>query len=642
MLFDKGLTFTSMGLDHRLLKAIAGQGFTRPTLVQSSCVKLALEARDVLVRAKTGSGKTLAYAIPIVQNILVNLERSPPVSGLAAIVLVPTRELVLQVKQAFDKLIHYCDSIVKVVHLVGDEDIQIQAMQLRDEPAIIVATPARLVEHCQNGSVVGIQDKLRILVVDEADLVLSYGYETDVRALIGFLPKVHQSLLLSATLSPELEALKALVLHNPAVVKLAEQEGEGKLTQFWIECASTDKYLLVYALLKLQIIAGKILFFVNSVESCFRLKLFLERFSIGSAVLNAELPANSRQSIITQFNRGTFNHLICTDSSLEWEEQKTDESTKPKLEVEEEEKHEGDKPAVQPAAPQPETVEAAISPRMVKGRKRKQNYGVSRGLDFKDVQVVVNVDFPTTAKSYVHRVGRTGRGGKSGEALSLVAPAEQDALNLVLAYQKALREELAEPNAEAELKLLKFNMRDVDAFRYRVEDVSRTVTSQLVKEARLKEIRTELLNSEKLKAHFEDNPRELQLLKHDKVLHARAVQPHLAKIPEYLKPKGFQGESSSAALQAKRRTKRGTKHVGSKKRKTEDPLTSFEFSSQGKKPQAIPIVVPPTVEKRFDNRVMFAHSTAGRRKWKIQHPGGKTQKSARQKKSGDEGPIYAS
>lgn len=616
LLYDKSQTFASLGLDHRLLKSVAAQGFVRPTLVQSSCIKLALEARDVLVRAKTGSGKTLAYALPILQNILVNLEHSPPVTGLAAIVLVPTRELVLQVKKQFEKLMQFCNDIVRVVSLVGDEDIAIQAIQLREEPSIIISTPARLVEHCRKGSVIGVQEKLRILVVDEADLVLSYGYSTDVRALIGFLPKVHQSLLLSATLSPQLEALKSLVLHNPAVVKLAAQEGEGKLTQFWIECTEADKFLVVYALLKLNIVAGKILFFVNSIDSCFRLKLFLERFSIGCAVLNAELPANSRQSIITQFNRGVFNHLICTDSSLEWEDIKPEEAAKVEVELEEKKEGEEEKVAV-PEAPVEER--RTKNGKIMRDRKRKQNYGVSRGLDFQDVQVVLNVDFPTTAKSYVHRIGRTGRGGKSGEALSLVSADEQESLELVRNYQKELRMDSSEANADSDLKLLKFNTKDIEAFRYRVEDVARSVTPRHVKEARLKEIRVELLNSEKLKAHFEDNPRELQLLRHDKVLRAQVIEPHLATLPDYLRPQASKGESSHAAVQAKKRRKTVAKS-GSVRSKSEDPLKNFAYSSkQDKKPQATPIVVAPAPEPAKLRRVQISKSATGK-KWKATKP----------------------
>lgn len=661
MFFNKNATFAEMGLDHRLLKAVAQMGFVHPTLVQDRCILLAMEGRDLLARANTGSGKTLAYCVPVIQNILTHKQSSPATDHaqeVSAVILVPTRELVHQVRATFEKLLRYCSDVVRVVALEADAAFALQAVHLKDMPDILLSTPARLVEHCAKGSVV-LKDTVRMLVIDEADLALSFGYEDDVKALVSYLPQVHQSILMSATLSPEIEALKSLVLHKPAIVKVEEEKTEAEgLSQFWLECPSKDKHLLVFALLKLQIIGGKTLFFVNSVDSCFRLKLFLEQFSIGSAVLNAELPVNSRLSIIDQFNRGMFDILICTDESIEYDESQampTGSSHASKVSVEfeqeseEDEGDEGDEGDVEESKGQKKKKQSKSSKQEEKeekadakkakrrrGRKKQQSFGVARGLDFHNVQTVVNVDFPLSVKNYVHRIGRTARAGKSGEALSLVSPGETDMLDQVLDYQKVAGAGEDEIEVDPALQLLQFNMRNVESFRYRVEDVSRSVTRVAVREARLKELKNEMMNSDKLKAHFEDNPRELELLKHDKVLRPKQVRKHLASVPDYLQPQS--GPKIENAKVTKRKRSRGKKGFLARKRKAaeeSDPLKTFSFNSQmSKQPK---LVLPKTgaAGAFSEHSVGFDQSTAGRRKWKNKHRTGQKGQDKKRKKWGN-------
>lgn len=139
-------------------------------------------------------------------------------------------------------------------------------------------------------------DSLDTLVIDEADLILSYGHDADIRTLLsgGHLPRVFQSLLMSATMTEDVEALKGLALRSPVILKLEEDEEEHTLTQFSVRCSEVDKFLLTYVVLKLRLVKGKCLIFVNDVERCYRVKLFLEQFGIKSCVLNSELPLNSR------------------------------------------------------------------------------------------------------------------------------------------------------------------------------------------------------------------------------------------------------------------------------------------------------------------------------------------------------------
>jgi ATP-dependent RNA helicase DDX56/DBP9 len=271
------------------------------------------------------------------------------------------------------------------------------------------------------------------------------------------------------------------------------------------------------------------------------------------------------------------------------------------------------------------------------GRRKTPPCGVTRGLDFQNVTAVVNLDFPSTVKSYVHRVGRTARAGKSGEALSLVSPAEVHLLDAVLDYQKLSQADDDQLEVEPSLKLLQFNMSDVEGFRYRVEDVSRGVTKAAVREARLKELKAEMLNSEKLKAHFEDNPRELDLLKHDKVLRSAQVSKHLAHVPSYLQPRGAGAKPISNTTTKKKRVRSSKKGFLARKRTTNDPLTSFAF-----KPQENTLVLPSSGNAgAFSNsRVGIKDSTSGRRAWKAKHAStGKKDQSHRRKKS-NKGALY--
>jgi ATP-dependent RNA helicase DDX56/DBP9 len=343
---------------------------------------------------------------------------------------------------------------------------------------------------------------------------------------------------MSATLSPELNSLKKVVLHSPVVLKLEEEEAnqkDGKLTQFFLQLPKKDKNLVIYVFLKLGLLKGKGIFFVNSTDGGYKLKLFLEQFHIRSSVLNAELPFRSRLNIIEQFNVGNFDYLIATDESTD----ATDSDNDDEKEEEEEKSDSSD-----------EENDTDDKKNGKKGKKKDEEYGVSRGLDFRNVSFVLNVDFPPSARSYAHRVGRTARGGAKGVALSLVDNDSEDQWETLRAVQEdqpkipstvAATETLQSTVASAEDSSadkasfeqsqpspLDFDLREIEGFRYRVEDVARAVTKVAIKETRAAELRAEILNSERLQSHFEDNPTDLQLLRHDRLAtHVSKVQDHL-------------------------------------------------------------------------------------------------------------------
>ena len=194
-----------------------------------------------------------------------------------------------------------------------------------------------------------LKESLENLVIDEADLVLSFGYEDDVRKILSYLPKIYQSFLMSATFTKEIEQLTALVLRKPAILALEDtQEETDALTQYVVKCTEFEKFLFAFVIIKLRLIKGKILLFVNDIDRCYKLKLFLEQFSIKSCVLNSELPLNSRYHIVEEFNRGIYDYLIATDESeLKGEqdsddEEEEDETTSAMQEDEEEAKSDKD------------------------------------------------------------------------------------------------------------------------------------------------------------------------------------------------------------------------------------------------------------------------------------------------------------
>ncbi|XP_024252975.1 probable ATP-dependent RNA helicase DDX56 isoform X1 [Oncorhynchus tshawytscha] len=544
------LQFHEMGIDDRILKALADLGWAQPTLIQEKAIPLALEGKDILARARTGSGKTAAYAVPVIQRILTS-KQNVREQAVRVLILVPTKELGQQVQAMIRQLTAYCARDVRVADISGKADLSAQRPILMEKPDVVVGTPSRVLAHLSAQSL-DLQASLETLVIDEADLLFSFGFEADLKSLLCHLPKIYQSFLMSATLSEDVQALKELLLHNPVILKLqgSQLPDSSQLQQYSVQCEEEDKFLLIYTLLKLHLVQGKTLVFVGAVERCYRLKLFLEQFSIPTCVLNSELPVHSRCHIITQFNQGFYDYIIATDEQVL-------------------------------ADPTTTTAEAAEGKGKKKkkknaGRAKDKEYGVSRGIDFQNVSNVINFDFPTTVESYIHRVGRTARADNPGTALTFISHTE---LPLLAEVEDALIGD----NTECALKPYGFKMEEIEGFRYRCRDAMRSVTKQAVREARLKEIKQELLNSEKLKTYFEDNPRDLQLLRHDKDLHPAVIKPHLKNVPEYLIPPTLRGVANPMSSRKRRRREKPkpdgvVKTTFKKDFRGKNPLKSFHYT----------------------------------------------------------------
>ncbi|XP_032937182.1 probable ATP-dependent RNA helicase DDX56 isoform X2 [Catharus ustulatus] len=441
--------FEHMGLDGRLLRAVAELGWAVPTAIQAQAIPLAMEGRDLLARARTGSGKTGAYGLPLLHKLLGIKEAAPAVpQAVRALVLVPSAELARQVGHTLRRLCAFCGRRLRVAELCGQAELAEQRPVLMEQPDVVVGTPGRVLAHVAEHNL-SLRPWLELLVLDEADLLLSFGFGDDIKALLCHLPKIYQALLVSATLNPELEALQELVLHNPVHVLPPEPRlpGRSQLQQFQVCCdTEEDKFLLLAALLKLRLLRGRALLFVGSLARAFRLKLFLEQFGIAACTLNPQLPARSRCHVIAQFNRGLYDYIVATDE-------------------------EG------PAEPPRHRPRKGGTAR--KGGSRGQSpqcpqdpeFSASRGIDFQNVAAVVNFDVPSTVESYIHRVGRTARGDSPGTALTLALPEEREGL-------RHIEDTLAGENGQSMLQPYEFRMEEIETLRYRCRDAMRSVTKQ--------------------------------------------------------------------------------------------------------------------------------------------------------------------
>ncbi|KAJ5093542.1 ATP-dependent RNA helicase dbp9 [Penicillium angulare] len=548
---EQDLDFEALGLDPRLRQALIKEKFSKPTLVQSKAIPLALEGKDILARAKTGSGKTAAYVLPVLQAILQQKINDPSLRATTGLILVPTRELAEQVQKVVTSFTSFCGKDVRSVNLTQKVSDAVQRTLLADFPDLIISTPTRVLANVNNSALS--LEKLTHLVIDEADLVLSYGYDEDINTLSKAIPRGVQTFLMSATLTSEVDTLKSLFCRSPVILKLEDKEEKGAgVSQFVVKCAEDEKFLLTYVIFKLQLVKGKVIIFVHDVDRCYRVKLFLEQFGIKSCVLNSELPINSRLHVVEEFNKGVYDIIIAADDQeVMGAAKQSKKSLEPADTEDAEEKEEKEEIGSSEDENEESTNKKSRPEKRRKMTGKEKDYGVSRGIDFQNVACVLNFDLPTTSKSYTHRIGRTGRAGKAGMALSFVVPLDQFGKHRPTSVSSSKNDETVltkitkrQGKMGHEVRPYHFEMQQVDAFRYRMTDALRAVTRLAVQEARAREIRQELIKSEKLKRHFEENPDELRQLRHDGELRAARVQAHLKHVPEYLMPaKGRKGIS---------------------------------------------------------------------------------------------------
>jgi ATP-dependent RNA helicase RhlE len=374
------MSFASLGLQPELLSAVASRGYTEPTPIQSGAIPLIFAGHDLLAGAQTGTGKTAAFALPIVQRLggqIPKEKRRRP----RALVLVPTRELAAQVSDEMNSFARRLS--LRSTMIYGGVTIQAQIERLHRGVDIVVATPGRLLDHAQRGTID--LSRVEVLVLDEADRMLDLGFINDIMQVTEYLPPARQTLLFSATYSRSIRELADELLHEPHRIEVARRTvaAEG-VTQTVYGVERSRKREMLSFLIR-QGGWNQVLVFARTRYGADKLTEELLLDGIRAAAIHSNKSQSIRTRTLAEFKKGEWRVLVATDVA-------------------------------------------------------------ARGLDIEGLPHVVNYDLPQVPEDYVHRIGRTGRAGESGEALSLVSPEEKPLLAAIekLLGQAVPRRELAE------------------------------------------------------------------------------------------------------------------------------------------------------------------------------------------------------
>ena len=363
------MSFADFGLRTELVRAVQARGYERPTPVQEKTIPLILKGQDVLAGAQTGTGKTAAFALPIL-NLLSDSSPTKE-KGPRALVLAPTRELAAQVAEQFCA---YGEQLsLRTTVVFGGVNFNPQARELRLGVDIVVATPGRLLDHLNQGTLT--LRSVTHFVLDEADRMLDMGFIHDIRRVIERLPKKRQNLLFSATYSAEIRKLASAILYKPAQVDVAPRNTASELVeQRFLNVDKTQKRAALSYVIGHQN-WQQVLVFTRTKHGANRLAKQLEADGLTSAAIHGNKSQGARTRALEGFKNGTVRVLVATDIA-------------------------------------------------------------ARGLDIDALPHVVNYELPNVAEDYVHRIGRTGRAGVQGEALSLVG---EDERSLLRGIEKLLK-----------------------------------------------------------------------------------------------------------------------------------------------------------------------------------------------------------
>ncbi|HET7251876.1 MAG TPA: DEAD/DEAH box helicase [Gemmatimonadales bacterium] len=349
------MPFTSLGLVPELVRAVFEEGYEHPTPIQQETIPLALAGRDLIGSAQTGTGKTAAFLLPILQRLAAG--KRP--HTLRALILVPTRELaeqVLQMARGYGRHVS-----VSAVAIYGGVGMEPQNKALARGTDIVVATPGRLLDHMERGHCDF--SRLEVLVLDEADRMLDMGFAPDVRRILRALPEERQTLLFSATISPEVDALARSALSGHASVEIGRRAQTAEGIEHVIVAADKLKKRDVLAAILQAKPAGQTLIFTRTKYGADKLVTFLRRSGIAANAIHGDKAQSHRTRTLDAFRAGSAEILVATDIA-------------------------------------------------------------ARGIDVDGIRMVVNYDVPNDPETYVHRVGRTARAGARGLALTLLSPDE--------------------------------------------------------------------------------------------------------------------------------------------------------------------------------------------------------------------------
>ena len=346
-------TFEALGLLPRVLNAVRRAGYERPTPIQAQAIPLVLKGRDLMGLAQTGTGKTAAFTLPIINRLIDGPRRT------RALVLTPTRELAIQVEESVRK--YADDSGLEVIAVFGGVPLEPQQKKLREGVDIVVATPGRLIDHLERQNVV--LDDLEILVLDEADRMLDMGFAPQINRIVDQIPPYRQTLLFSATMPPEVEALARKYLRRPKVVQIGRRSSAANtVTHAVYPVPREKKSELLVELLK-DTKTETVLVFTRTKHGADKVVHALEKAGVKATAMHADKTQAQRIKALEQFRNGEVNVLVATDIA-------------------------------------------------------------QRGLDISGITHVVNYDVPQQPEDYIHRIGRTGRAATTGDAFTFMSPDE--------------------------------------------------------------------------------------------------------------------------------------------------------------------------------------------------------------------------
>ncbi len=361
------MPFSKLGLLESLQRVVAAVHYIEPTPIQQQTIPLALEGDDLIAQAQTGTGKTAAFALPILQ-MLSRVDPDDGPSPVRALVLAPTRELAQQVADTFEEFEKYMPREIGITAIIGGESIEFQRRHLRNGVQVVVATPGRLLELIREEDIDF--EELRVLVLDEADRLLALGFAEELAQLMEVLPTERQTLLFSATYPKKVEKLAAEILQNPVRVNATgDVPTVANITQRAIEVNQLNRRPLLCHLIKEEK-WEHVLVFVRSKRAARNLAAKLTRDGIKADAFHGDLKQDERTYVLSLFKNRTIHVLIATDIA-------------------------------------------------------------ARGIDIQNLSTVVNYDLPRSPVDYIHRIGRTGRAGADGVAVSFIDHNDQAHFKLI-------------------------------------------------------------------------------------------------------------------------------------------------------------------------------------------------------------------
>lgn len=349
---QSGTSFYGLGIAPKILEVLDRMKFTIPTPIQHKAIPIAAEGADIIGVAQTGTGKTLAFAIPIIQRLALKKGR--------CLVLVPTRELAIQVNETFQKIAPLFG--LRSAVLIGGASMHLQLQDLRKNPRIIIATPGRLVDHMTQRTVM-LAD-VNILVLDEADRMLDMGFLPQIERIIRFIPRDRQTMLFSATIPQEIVTIAAAHMKLPIHIEVAPSGtmAERIVHELFIVQREAKKQLLAKLLKQYH---GPVLLFSRTKIGAVKITRLIRGMGQSAAEIHSDRSLSQRREALEGFKMGKYRILVATDIA-------------------------------------------------------------ARGIDVTGIELVINYDLPEDAENYVHRIGRTGRAGHEGRAISFATPDQGD------------------------------------------------------------------------------------------------------------------------------------------------------------------------------------------------------------------------